>query len=570
MLVSNIQHARAIELHIFTDASESAFAAVGYFRILYLNAVDIAFAFGNTRCAPKKILSIPRLELQAAVLGCRIQTSIRDGHNFQISRVTYWSDSKTTLWWIRSPHRRFKPFVAHRVAEILDTSNSTDWNWVPTELNVADAATRAISPPTFEQNSRWLTGPKFLRHPEDQWPKDLTVVVPDKLDEELRAKVLHINQASNFIIKFTNFSSLTRLKRSTAWIMRYFNSLLRQARENIAARKPQEQATDFSPAKCNSTQQHCKLHQRKVLTAAEIRSAEIFLGRQAQTQAFREERIALKMGNSVSRKSLIYQLTPQLDQEDLLRVSGRIDFANCLSADCLNVQRETAKDVKLLKLNLPPHRLTPYVRLFTYTGLDYFGPLQVSVGRRREKRWVALFTCLTIRAIHLEIAADLSTDACILCLRNFINRRGVPVRIRSDNGTNFIGAKKQLGREPELFDTDRIQNELATKGIEWKFSCSLNPSEGGIWERMAQSVKKVLMVTLREEAPHLETLRSLLIKAQNIVNSRPLTELPLTSEEDEPLTPNHFLIGSVNSTQTPNLEDTPIAVKKQILEAMDT
>ncbi|XP_065356291.1 uncharacterized protein LOC135950688 [Calliphora vicina] len=134
--------------------------------------------------------------------------------------------------------------------------------------------------------------------------------------------------------------------------------------------------------------------------------------------------------------------------------------------------------------SLPKDRLTPYIRPFSYTVLDYFGPLIVTVGRRHEKRWVALFTCLTIRAIHLEVAFDLSTDACILAIRNFINRRGLPTRLRSDNGTNFVGADKVAKRFNEVFDVAQIQDELTSKGIDWQFNCPHNPAEGGIWERM--------------------------------------------------------------------------------------
>jgi len=80
---------------------------------------------------------------------------------------------------------------------------------------------------------------------------------------------------------------------------------------------------------------------------------------------------------------------------------------------------------------LPPDRLTPYVRPFTHTGVDLFGPLTISVGRRHEKRWAGIFTCMTCRATHLELAAHLSTEAFKICLRNFVNRRGIPVNIRS-------------------------------------------------------------------------------------------------------------------------------------------
>lgn len=168
--------------------------------------------------------------------------------------------------------------------------------------------------------------------------------------------------------------------------------------------------------------------------------------------------------------------------------------------------------------------------------MDYFGPIQISIGRRREKRWVAIFTCLTARAVHLELARDLSSDATILCLRNFVNRRGVPVRIRSDQGTNFVGASKV-----EWLQSQRdMAEECTRRGIEWIFNTPANPSAGGSWERMVQATKRVLSFTLKEQAPQIETLQSLLIEAENLVNSRPLTHLPVDSEDAEPLTPNHF------------------------------
>lgn len=114
---------------------------------------------------------------------------------------------------------------------------------------------------------------------------------------------------------------------------------------------------------------------------------------------------------------------------------------------CLICKYDTIQPKTPLMGQLPPDRITPFVRPFTYTGVDLFGPFNVSIGRRREKRWAVLFTCLTIRAAHIEIVDELSTDAFILCLHNFVNRRGTPVRIRSDNDTNFIGAQKLLKKE---------------------------------------------------------------------------------------------------------------------------
>nr|XP_036678526.1 uncharacterized protein LOC118879735 [Drosophila suzukii] len=193
---------------------------------------------------------------------------------------------------------------------------------------------------------------------------------------------------------------------------------------------------------------------------------------------------------------------------------------------------------------LPEDRLEAGGWPFKYTGLDYFGPLLVTVSRHREKRWVALFTCLTTRAIHLELAHDLSTDSCIIAMRNFVCRRGPVHRLRSDNGKNFVGADREAKRFGDVFETERIQSELSSRSIECDFNCPSNPSEGGVWERMVQCVKRVLRHTLKEVAPRDHVLESFLIEAENVVNSRQLTHLPVDADQEAPLTPNDLLKGA--------------------------
>ena len=343
------------------------------------------------------------------------------------------------------------------------------------------------------------------------------------------------------------------------------------------------------------------------LTAAELKTAELLLCRQAQQDNFGSEIEIIKNKLNLQKGSELYTLSPYIDENSLLRVYGRIDAASWLPLDsrrpiilpsfhpitqlfvahvhekmkhqnfeaticeirrsfwiprlrrilrkcmsnCYICRFRRTLPVPPLMGSLPKDRLTPYIRPFSFTGLDYFGPVTITIGRRHEKRWVALFTCLTIRAIHLEVAFDLSTDACILAIRNFINRRGTPTKLRSDNGKNFIGADQLSKQFSEVFDVTRIQDELSTKGIDWQFNCPHNPAEGGVWERMVQCVKRVLRSTLKESSPREHTLQSFLIEAENIVNSRPLTHLPLSHENEEPLTPNHFLLGAANTAQTP-------------------
>ncbi|XP_075150547.1 uncharacterized protein LOC142224652 [Haematobia irritans] len=149
-------------------------------------------------------------------------------------------------------------------------------------------------------------------------------------------------------------------------------------------------------------------------------------------------------------------------------------------------------------------------------------------------------------------------------LRNFMNRRGIPLQVRSDNGKNFVGLQKELRNEKDFLDHNQINCFLSSLGIKWIFNTPADPSAGGAWERLIQSIKKSLEVLLRGLDPKLEVFQSLLLEAENIVNSRPLTHLPLKPNDPEPLTPNHFLIGTTNSTQTPAAFDASLVnLRKQ-------
>ena len=102
---------------------------------------------------------------------------------------------------------------------------------------------------------------------------------------------------------------------------------------------------------------------------------------------------------------------------------------------------------------------------FIHTGLDYFGPIKVKRGRVTEKRWGCIFTCLTTRAVHLELAGDLTTDWFIMALRRFRGRRGNPTSIRSDSGSNFVGAERELAEALRLLNQEQIVSKLAQEGI---------------------------------------------------------------------------------------------------------
>ncbi|XP_055605274.1 uncharacterized protein LOC129753482 [Uranotaenia lowii] len=131
-----------IQLHIFVDASEKAYAAVAYFRIVDRGTIRCTLVSSKTKVAPLELHSMPRMELLAAVIGARLKKTIIQEHSLHIAKTFMWSDSSTVLSWIRSDVRRYRQYVAFRVNEILNLTTIDEWNWVPTRLNVADEATK--------------------------------------------------------------------------------------------------------------------------------------------------------------------------------------------------------------------------------------------------------------------------------------------------------------------------------------------------------------------------------------------------------------------------------------------
>ncbi|XP_062555750.1 uncharacterized protein LOC134220664 [Armigeres subalbatus] len=215
--------------------------------------------------------------------------------------------------------------------------------------------------------------------------------------------------------------------------------------------------------------------------------------------------------------------------------------------------------------DLPPGRLAAFSRPFTHAGVDYFGPIEVVVGRRTEKRWGMLVTCLTIRAIHIEVVNSLSTDSCVMALRNFAARRGQPRKIYSDRGTNFVGANKELQKLDAIVNQSEIMREFTTTETEWVFNPPMAPHMGGSWERLIRTVKKNMLSVCTTKNLSDEVLRNLLTEIENVVNSRPLTHVPVDDDSGPALTPNHFLVGSSNGSKPlTDIDNTGHALKQNL------
>ena len=563
-------------LHVFADASMEAYASVAYFRWGEEECEGVSFVAGKARVAPLKPMTVPRLELMAALMAVRLADTITKEHDYKINNIIFWSDSRIVLSWIRSEAAKFKQFVAARVNEIHELSTTDNWRWVPTAENPADDATRLSSEVQLTPSERWFTGPSFLSLSPSLWPTEINSEMSELMYEanksELRPKFVGVAQAvtvDESMPDVKRFSSWIKLIRTTAWVVRFVTNL------------------------------RCKSKRLTDLSAYEIHDAEIRWIRKVQAECFPEEINLLKRWKPVASNSRLYSLCPFMDVDNTIRARGRTEYSEMLSyatmfpfildgkhyytrllvqyyhkkamhmgvetvinnlrekywitsmrstvklsfRSCQYCKIKHAKPIQPQMAPLPDFRVNSNFIPFDHVGIDFFGPFEVQVGRRmRQKRYGVIFTCLTIRAIHIEVAETLSTDSTIMALRRFMSRRGVyPSHIYTDNGTNFRGSCREVREAIRLVNYDRISQEFNARPISWHFQIPSSPTMGGAWERLIRSVKQGLEISMKSRHPSFEVLETMMTEVEHTVNSRPLTEVSVDPNDLRSLTPNDFL-----------------------------
>ena len=215
-----------------------------------------------------------------------------------------------------------------------------------------------------------------------------------------------------------------------------------------------------------------------------------------------------------------------------------------IKSNCVTCRMFRAATIQPIMADLPVERLAYQSPPFTNTGVEYFGPFYVTVRRTTEKKWGFLFTCLPTRAVHVDIVPSMDASSCVMGVERYVSRRGTPAIIWSDNGTNFVGTEKELRENIEKWNTINIAVELAHKGIKWRFNPPSAPHEGGIWERLVRSFKRVLYTILGTRRLTDETLSTTFCLVEHALNSRPLTPVSADPSDLGGLTPNHFLLGN--------------------------
>ena len=190
--------------------------------------------------------------------------------------------------------------------------------------------------------------------------------------------------------------------------------------------------------------------------------------------------------------------------------------------------------------------MTPDI-VFDNVGIDYAGPIYIKYGYVRKPVIVKAFVSLSIKAVHLELASDLTSDAFLACLRCFIARRGKPSLIWSDHGSNFVGADRELKELVEFLELQKTNDDIShfcsSQKIVWKFIPEHAPHFGGLWEAVVKSLKRHLRCVTTNVRLTFEEFSTLLTQIEACLNGRPLVPLPNDEDGVEALTPGHFLIG---------------------------
>jgi len=544
-----------VELHAFGDASEKGYGACVYLRVPLVDGTyQVSLVVARSRVAPIKRVTLPRLELLGALLCARLLDFVKSALCLD-KTVTYccWTDSKVALAWIKGNPCRWKVFVSNRVVEIQSLTSPCHWYHCPGKENPVDLVSRGELAEPLVNSTLWINGPSWLSEPLTLSDKGETVELP--VEESCsKGNISCVSVNSPNIFEFERWSNFNKARCVVAWVMRFINNV--------------------------------RPHSVKMsgpLSPAELAVAKTKLFYCVQRENFVQEIADLKKGKSPSKGSPLCSLDPFVDDEGLLRIKGRLEnadlsfeskhpviipsghvakllvqfqhiflkhagvgtivstlrgsywilgvrrIAKTVCRMCVKCKRYDSRACSQPAAPLPGLRVK-IAPPFTVTGLDYAGPL-FCIDLPSKKLYILLFTCAVVRAVHLELTDSLSLSDCMLAIRRFAARRGLPSVFYSDNAKTFVSAARQL------------QQEYGPLSPQWKFIVPRSPWWGGWWERLIRSVKSALRKTIGVKCLSKIELETTIQEIEACVNSRPLTYVGDEPDVSNPLTPSQFLIG---------------------------
>lgn len=597
-----IEQNSVISLVAFADASEKAYGCVIYSHVVTGNESPIVTLLcSKSRVAsPKTKITLPRLELNGLVLLSKLIKSVYDSlsRRHLIKNIFILSDSEVALCWVSASPHRFNTYVANRIYQ-FQTQISFDFNLchIPGNQNPADCISRGILPSQILEHDLWFQGPDWLSLPIVDWPIHKFMPSKSVLPEVKNTAHVTLEIPENpLIILSQKFSTWSKYLKSVVYVMR-FSKLLPRG---------------------------------DIITANDLDAAETEIVKAIQKTWFHDEIKNLKKGKQCS--PMLRKLFPIMS-DNLLRVGGRLENSSLSyeqkhpallpkSGHIINllidhyhrkychagpqllisilrqkfwilsarrvVRHRIHKCYRCFRLNpkptFPVMADLPQCRLeqcnaFTHVGVDYSGALKITLTRKRgvrsQKAYLCLFVCLVTKALHLELAADLSSTAFINAFKRFIARRGQCKFLYSDNATNFVSSKAYFNELYTFLQSDKyyqeFSSELAKNRITWHMNAPTASHFGGIWESNIKSVKSLLFRIIGNQILTFEEMLTVLSQIEAVLNSRPLYAMSSDPSEPTALTPSHFLHTTpLNSLPATDLskEQTNLLTRFSLMDAL--
>jgi len=578
-----------LSLHGFADASLSAYGAVVYLRCVPPEGQPIVYLLcAKSRIAPKKALTVPRLELCAAVLLAKLIHQVKTALFYtSIHSIYAWSDSSITLCRIQSPAvHNLTSFELNRINLIRRLLPLTSWHFISTKSNPADFVTRGTTFNCLVNTPLWWEGPSCLH--QDNYvfvPFDSSTFSTHNHHQQSLVVNLPIhNQLSEPVLHMTGL--VVNRKNEDSAVHLTSNNIFFEVMSKYSSLNKVQGVVVYVFRFCKL----CPYSWNGPPSPDEYRWATCQIAKGVQKEAFPYLQGDLQAGTYTKTPKPLRQLSPFIDNEGVIRVGGRLDFSkldqeakhpillpsqhrlsqliiwhfhkitghsrsNTLVAtirqqfwilsikkairgylkDCVPCIRLEPRPCEQLMASLPFNRVNPVVP-FSSVGVDYGGPFIITTrkkGANTQKAYLCLFVCLCTKAVHLEVTSSLTAEAFLAAFRRFIARRGNCTEVRSDNSPTFKAAARllfQAGQHPNI-----------RSRVKWSFNPPYAPSTGGIWEIAIKSAKRILTRVAGRTPLTFEELSTLFTEIEATLNTRPLYAASNDPNEPQPLTPAHFL-----------------------------
>ena len=216
-----------VELHAFSDASKSAYAAVVYARITTESSkVIVSLLQTKTKVVPLKGETILRLELAAATLMANLVAKIKSNLKLKIDNIVYWTDSTIVLVWIKGNSSKLEVFVTNRIEKIRRLTNNSECRQISTKDNPADCASRGLVADKLVHHDLWWNGPTWLQKTPELWPSSYIQPVYDNSSaNNVNIHLVNVARSVQFPEITLRFSKLSTLLRVTSCILRFYKNI---------------------------------------------------------------------------------------------------------------------------------------------------------------------------------------------------------------------------------------------------------------------------------------------------------------------------------------------------------